>query len=305
MATRYTYGMDEPSSMGRPPGIADFMQQRQQYEYGQQRQYELGQLQNMQMRNDLARQQALDEQKIETDLRRNRLGLNGLDAALADQDSILHERQYDSGQVDREGKPMYMTPDEMGIPPVQIEMGGLDGSAPKPLGLSPLNRMSGRQEIRPEFADAKAALRPKEAVSSNRMTTQEYIERLKAKQETDIATDTARTSNDLSLKLTDAELESIRVAANIEAKDLAADKPGVAEKYRQAVAAYVEGKGGGKKLDLGGGAPDEPAAAPSETPTVSVSAKTLKTLKEGKYVQNEDGSIDFVYNDGRKVPYKK
>lgn len=71
----YEYGMGRPT-MARPGTIADTMQQRQQYEYGQQRQYELGQAANMQLRNDLYRQQMMDEQKLETDTQRNRLGLN-------------------------------------------------------------------------------------------------------------------------------------------------------------------------------------------------------------------------------------
>lgn len=169
MASRfgYEYGMGEPT-MGLPSTIADFMQQRQQYQYGQQRLYEANQAAAFQQRNDLARQQAMDEQELETQVRANRLGLNGLGPMLTDPYSQAYESADAEGNVYDGSISMSVSPNAQTAPdPIERKSVGL--------GLSRI--------IRPEFAEAQKAMRSEDF--ANNKTYSPYDNPQRAR-ETDI-----------------------------------------------------------------------------------------------------------------------
>ena len=153
----------------------------------------------IEQQNALGLISAKEQAGLDTALEKRRLGLGTLQEQLANPDSDMYG--YDGPAV------AVSVGNELGPlnapPPVQT---------PTPrLGLSPLGLAA---------VDASR--------TGNSLTLDEYRQRLLAKQNADIATDTARTQNDMRVGAQRNMSQGAMTAARLQASDLAADKNTVA-----------------------------------------------------------------------------
>lgn len=226
MASRYgyEYGMGRPT-MGQPPTIADHMAQRQQYEYGQQRLYEANQAAAFQQRNDLARQQAMDEQELETQVRANRLGLNGLGPMLTDRYSDAYQ------PVDNAGNPLPTGVDITVSPNAETAPAPLPQVRNRPIGL---NRM-----IKPEFVDDLESL-SSQGSRTRSVEEMRAIEQAKADERIRIAEEQARLTQQRDAA--NNQSRAVLTAGKMQGSDLSADKGTVANDMMTSVSNVYRGQ---------------------------------------------------------------
>lgn len=98
--------------------------------------------------------------QTQEDIKRNRMGLNGIEPMLVDEYSRAWETRFPSGQFDKEtGEEIFLTPQEMGYK-TEITVGDREGGAPAPLPQVMQPLQGGRRFLRDEYAELQEMMRP-------------------------------------------------------------------------------------------------------------------------------------------------
>lgn len=292
----YRYGSGDDIGGFIPSSLAAASQQRNATLNAQHNLWEQSNANAIAMRQ---RQAALENEmraKRQDQRQRNIMGISPLSEQLADENSAAFQSVYEDVHAPT-GDVSWKTAEQLGDG-IQMSVGGLDGSAPAPIGVSPLSGRRMRREIRPEFAEAQERL----GVPSTRtLTTDEFAERESIRTNLKMQIERIRNDNRLTLDQKKAAVEAAIRGANMRSSD--PTNIGKGNEIAGNLVSDVE--------EIYADIPQTPAATPTPAPRATpaptpapatqgeiqmdvTNDQVLNSDPTGTVVRGEDGRIYFL-----------
>ena len=280
-----------------PDGIAAARAQRNATLEAQDQLWRQHNANSMAMRDAQAAYEWQQKADRENQRMRNRMGISPLEEQLADPYSAAYQTVYEDVEAPT-GKVSYKTADDLGAG-IQMSIGGTDGSAPAPIGISPLVGRRTRREIRPEYAEAQQQLG---MPSTRTLTMDEYRERKNIDAETSKSVkeyiNNLAISRDQKQAMWEGYVTKAKLRANDPLRtesldDVVGDLPGQAE-------SVFGGDSQAAQTPMptpapATGAQAQPQAQAREPITLEVSNdQMIKSDPTGSVVRGQDGRIYFL-----------